>query len=266
MEKLRLVVRFDTVDEFLGAFDREIAQGGLIVRQRGVAPDARDCDLEVQVVQRSVSVRAHVVAVRPTAVAVAFDGVPAALSVLAQAYRSLGDASQPGAPATSAATQPEDRPETALDEPAAPGPPEPAPASPPQAGSFADRVAALPLAQKIQLALSGDRDARIVLLRDQQKPLHAHVLRNPRITLEEVAFAARLPSLAPDALKLIAGHRDWTRDPGICTALVRNHATPVPVAVQLLTRVPIQELKALARGGGRPALVQAARKLVLLAP
>jgi hypothetical protein len=70
------------------------------------------------------------------------------------------------------------------------------------------------------------------------KVLHAYVLRNPRLGLDEVIYAAKMSSLSPDALKFIAEH-------------------------QLLPRVPLAEVRVIAKGQGRAPIVQAARKLVL---
>lgn len=46
----------------------------------------------------------------------------------------------------------------------------------------------------------------------------------------------------------------------VCTALVRNPKTPFALALKLLDRVPLNELRALAKGGAREQIVHAARK------
>jgi hypothetical protein len=87
------------------------------------------------------------------------------------------------------------------------------------------------------------------------------LLQNPRITLEEIRTMAGSRQSLPDVLQSIAGHRDWSQNPGILTALVRNPRTPVPAAVRLLDRLPEQELRRLARSNDVPRGVQtAARK------
>ena len=64
----------------------------------------------------------------------------------------------------------------------------------------------LTLQEKMQLALTGDREQRLAMLRDVNKALHPLVLKNSRLALEEVQWAARSPQLNPEALKLIAEH------------------------------------------------------------
>jgi hypothetical protein len=119
------------------------------------------------------------------------------------------------------------------------------------------------VAEKMALALSGDRNARFQLLRDPNKQLHPLVLKNPRVGLEEVQWAAKLTTLNPEALKIIAEHPEWGQNATVAAALVRNPKTPVPVALKLMPRLPVSELRAIAKSQGRPQIVQAAKKILL---
>jgi len=120
----------------------------------------------------------------------------------------------------------------------------------------------LSLQEKMALASSCDRDLRFQFLRDPNKQLHLLVMKNPRIGLEEVVWAAKLNTINPEALKVIAEHPEWGQNPQIATALVRNPKTPFPVALKLVPRLPAAELKAIARSQGRPQIVQAAKKFL----
>ena len=131
------------------------------------------------------------------------------------------------------------------------------------AGGPKKKKDALTLQEKMALAMSCDRELRFQLLRDPNKALHPLVLKNPRIGLEEVVWAAKLATLNPEALKVIADHQEWGKNPNVAAALVRNPRTPVPVALKLMPRLAISELRALARSQGRPQIVQAAKKQLL---
>ena len=218
--------------DFLAAFDGEIARGGLLVRgaEIGPAQALSECRVSIEVAgSPPVEVSGRVAALAPgVGIAVIFQGVPPALAGLAAELRA------PAGPAADEAPR----------------------------GALADRIKAMSVQQKMQAALSGSRDERLALIRDPAKVAHVFVLKNPRIGIDEVLYAAKSPNLAPDAIKLIAEHKEWSVNAAICTALARNPRTPVPIALRLLDRVPIGELRAIAKGGARDQIVHAARKRV----
>ena len=220
---------FATHAEYLIAFTAEISKGGLLVRGATLAnaQAGSACQVSVEISGRAaVEVPARVAAVVPgLGVAVMFEGVPAALAQLAEA------------------TEPEE-PEQVVH------------------GSLSERLKAMSQQEKMQLALTGTRDERTAIFRDNNKMLHVFVLKNPRIGLDEVQAAAKLPLLSPEALKLIAEHREWSGNPTVCTALVRNPRTPLPLALKLIDRVPVSDLRMIAKGGARDQVVNAARKKI----
>jgi hypothetical protein len=61
---------------------------------------------------------------------------------------------------------------------------------------------------------------------------------------------------------MIAEHREWSMNAGVCASLVRNPKTPMPLALKLLDRIPVTDLRALAKGGAREQIVHAARKKI----
>jgi hypothetical protein len=229
-----LTAAFASPADFLIAFDAEIGKGGLLVRGASVgnAPAMSECRVSVAIAgEAAVEVTARIAAVVPgVGIAVIFEGVPAPLAELAARLRA------PAAPAE------EEEPE--------------------QKGPLTERLKAMSVQQKFQLALSGSRDERLALFRDHNKPVHVFVLKNPRIGIDEVQYAAKLPNLAPDAIKMISEHREWGMNSTICTALVRNPKTPMPIALKLLDRVPPSEVRSIAKGGARDQIVHAARKKV----
>jgi hypothetical protein len=119
-------------------------------------------------------------------------------------------------------------------------------------------------AEKIQLALHGTRDDRAAILRDQNRSLHAFVLKSPQVTLEEVTGWAKSAQTTPDFLKQIGDRKDWLSRPAVAQALVRNPKTPPEVALRALDHVGIEALRQMAKGAGVPPhVVQAARKKII---
>lgn len=239
----RFTAAFAGPEQFLKAYETEIRAGGLLVPGAELGPHAAvgPCVIALRIGERApLELEGSVAAFIPNmGVAVLFKDV-APLHALAQTLRK-GDAVE--APAA------DDEPEQD--------------APPPPPGTVGARLRAMSVSEKMQLALSADRETRGYLLRDTNKALHLYVLRNPRIGLDEVTYAAKLSTLAPEALKYISEHKEWGHNPAICTALARNPKTPIPLVLRILPRVPAAEVRAIAKGTGRAQIVQAARKMVL---
>jgi hypothetical protein len=247
---LRFEFSFASAAELITAYEQELSKKGLLLRGLSAAPQQAmaGCVVALQVAgQKVIEFDAKVAAVIPSVgVAVMLDAVPLALTALVDRARVGAPLVVEASTATAAdgATTP-DATENDADAPT---------------GPLAERLKALTVAEKIALALSCDRETRFALLRDHNKTLHVFVLRNPRLGLDEVQAAAKLASLSPDALKLIAEHREWGNNPTICTSLVRNPKLLMPLALRVLDRVPMSEVRAIAKGGARDQLVNAARK------
>jgi hypothetical protein len=247
---LRLDAAFASPADLVAAYDAELSRKGLLVRGATVAGASplTPCRVGLSVGGALVlELDATLAAAVPgVGVAVMLAAVPAELLALVARARA-------GEPLDGESPDGDAGPEGSA---AGPGEEEPLP----PAGPLSERLKALTVAQKISLAITCDRETRFHLLRDHNKTLHVFVLRNPRIGLDEVQAAAKMPSLSPDALKAIAEHREWGQNATICTSLVRNPRTLLPLALRLLERIPVSEVRALAKGGARDQIVQAARK------
>jgi len=131
----------------------------------------------------------------------------------------------------------------------------------PAAGNLRLRITRMSSIEKEDLALSGNRLERLALLQDSNKALHVLVLKNRKISSEEVRRLAAFRNANPQALQKIGANPEWVRDGRIVAALVGNPKTPSQVAVRLLDRLPAAELRRLARATDvPPAISQAARK------
>jgi len=118
-------------------------------------------------------------------------------------------------------------------------------------------------AQKIQMALHGTRDQRNAILRDNNRQLHAFVLKNPQINVDDVLAIAKNPMMDAQMYKLISERQDWLSRPQIAIALARNPKVPGEIAIRALAFVSPDALRQLAKGGAPPHVVTAARKKVI---
>lgn len=123
------------------------------------------------------------------------------------------------------------------------------------------RLQRMGMEDKINLALSGGREERMALALDGNKAIHHYLLRNAKISLDEIGFMARLPTMNPDVLDKIAENPSYTQNPTVVKSLVYNPKTPVPTAIRLLDRLPRSEVMNLAkRTTMNMRLVMAAKK------
>jgi hypothetical protein len=276
-----LVARFGGAADYLAVHKAEVVHGGLLVRGAALPPGTPlgDCTLRVEIASLApVDCPARLGGATPgLGVLVLFAGPPAPLLALAQRLESGAAEPAPGEEPAAEDPAGEAALEALLDSlpvddappDAEPLDPDAGPQTPASRAATATRQAAairqretLSLPDKMRLASSGDREVRFALLRDPCKQLHPLVLKNPRIGLDEVLWAAKLNSINPDALKVIAEHPEWGRNATIAAAVVKNPKTPVPVALKLLPRLQLSDVRVIAKSQGRPQIVQAARKVV----
>lgn len=127
-----------------------------------------------------------------------------------------------------------------------------------------EKVRALSRTEKLLLAPKADRSERAVLVQDSDAQVLYCLLKNPRITLEEVARITRSPLLTSVAADLIASTTQWSVSPEIRLGLVNNPRTPPLLALRLLPTLPEPEIRRIAKSGGvNQALKQAALKIVI---
>jgi hypothetical protein len=127
-----------------------------------------------------------------------------------------------------------------------------------------DKIRNLSRIEKLLLAPKADRAERQVLLQDNDAQVIFSLLKNPRITTEEVIRIARSPLLSTIAAELISKTTIWASNSEIRAALVHNPRTPTPLALKLLPTLPEPEIRQIAKSGGvSQALKQAALRIVI---
>ncbi|MEW6129748.1 MAG: PilZ domain-containing protein [Acidobacteriota bacterium] len=127
-----------------------------------------------------------------------------------------------------------------------------------------DRIRNLSRVEKLLLAPKADRSERTVLLQDNDAQVLYSLLKNPRITTEEVVRIARSPLLATATADLIAKTTIWASNSEIRSALVHNPRTPTPLALKLLPTLPEPEIRQIAKSSAvSQALKQAALRIVI---
>lgn len=101
--------------------------------------------------------------------------------------------------------------------------------------------------EKMIEALTGDRESRMLLVRERNRAVYAAVLSSPKLTPVEVEAFASMRNVSPEVLRAIGGHREWTRQYVVAHELVRNPKTPIEISMRLISRLAARDLKRLTR-------------------
>jgi hypothetical protein len=100
--------------------------------------------------------------------------------------------------------------------------------------------------ERVQRALKGGRDERLLLIRDPCKVVQRAVLQSPQLSEQEVESFANMASLTDETLRLIANNRKFRKNYTITRALMFNPKTPLEVTLHFLPLVKPQDIKFLA--------------------
>jgi hypothetical protein len=129
--------------------------------------------------------------------------------------------------------------------------------------SLFNRIQTMTYNEKIRLAVTGDTEARRILIRDPHREVQTSVLQNPRLTNSEIVAIAHARDVNEAVLKQIAANREWNKLYPVRLALAKNPRTPLAVAIRLVPTLFSQDLKIIARSKAVPrAVAHAARSKI----
>lgn len=240
MASPRIEVEFDDQAHLEREFENNLRHGGTFVA--GVSGVARDDSCQVVLVhpgdRGEFLLEARVVWVgedggRPGA-GVALDGFDAELRErLREFVAGGGDA---GRPETDATTAPD---------------------------SVHERLRGLSLADAHRVAREGEVNERMVLERIYGKAVWEPLLRNPRLTVPEVARIARMGAIPLPLLELIVSNASWLSSPTVRHALLGNPRLAGEMMLKVLRATPRHELKLIPKQNIYSAQIKAAARKLL---
>ena len=102
-------------------------------------------------------------------------------------------------------------------------------------------------AEKMMRALKGEREARLMLVRDRNRTVWSAVLSSPKMNDADAEQIAKMRNVAPDVLREIAKNRQYVKRYNVAHELVKNPKTPHEVSSKLLARLKDRDLKRLVR-------------------
>ena len=226
------VIEFENESELRAEERASLGVGGLLLRPAAPLPPDTPLALTLRLAGGpEVAVASRVVAALPEGLALHLEGNPAEI------VRAL---LAPPAPEP-----------VAGDEDAA-------------SGTLWEQLRGLTPPQKILLAPKADRLARALLVQESDPQVLYALLKNPRLTLDEVLRVAKSSFLSFQAAELILKTSAWIANLDVRVALIHNPKLPTPFALRILATLPEYEVRAISKGAATSMpLKQAALKRLL---
>jgi hypothetical protein len=114
------------------------------------------------------------------------------------------------------------------------------------------RLSKMRVVERVQLSLKGNREERLMLIRDPCKVVQRAVLQSPRLTDREVESFAAMANLSEDVLRLIGRNRKFIGNPIVIRNLMNNPKAPLEITLHFLPNINAQDLKALTQNHNIP--------------
>ena len=113
--------------------------------------------------------------------------------------------------------------------------------------SVYQQILQMPVPAKMELALKGNKEARGLLIRDNNKVVQESVLDSPKLTDGEVEAFARMRNLPPDLFRKMVRNADWMKRYAVIKGLIFNPKVPPGLAIPLISRLMDLDLKLLVK-------------------
>ena len=130
-------------------------------------------------------------------------------------------------------------------------------------GSLYKQILVMGVSQKIKLAITGNKEARGLLIKEPNRLICGNVMKNPRITDSEVVLFSASKSVGEEVFRAIVANKDWIKNYQIKFNLVSNPRVPLPTAMNLLTHIRGKDLELIAKSRNvSKSIANLAKKMV----
>lgn len=125
-------------------------------------------------------------------------------------------------------------------------------------------IKGLSTGQKLTLAKKGNKEARMILVKDGNDMVALEVVKGPRVTDTEIQSIAQMRDVSEKVLREIGNMKRYRSNKLVVLSLLHNPKTPVGVSLGLgITNLTEKEVEGLARDRNIPAAVSRAAQQVL---
>lgn len=120
------------------------------------------------------------------------------------------------------------------------------------------------VADKIKMALTGDKEWRNLLVRESNKQVNTAVLNNPRISEGEALNVAKNLSSSEELIRIVLLNREWVKLYEMKKLLVVHPRTPLQTAVRYMAFLSEKDIKTLAKSRNvTQAIVNNAKRMLM---
>jgi len=123
----------------------------------------------------------------------------------------------------------------------------------------------LGIAEKIKMALTGDKEWRKILVKDSNKLVSSGVLKNPRLTEPEVLTILKSSVQNDEIIRIICANKEWVKNYQIRKALVENAKTPLAHALRFLGTMNEKDIAAYAKSRNISSVIATQARRMLAA-
>jgi hypothetical protein len=122
--------------------------------------------------------------------------------------------------------------------------------------STIQRISRMTVSERVQTALKGNREERVILIRDANRLVASAVLDSPKLTDSEVEAIALMKNVSEEVLRVVGTKRDFAKNYAVIHNLVKNARTPIGTTLGLVNRILTSDLRALARNKNIPEVLR----------
>ena len=122
------------------------------------------------------------------------------------------------------------------------------------------KIQFMTVVDKIKLAMTGNKEARALLIRENNKMVARCVIRNPRISEDEVVKIAMSRNTSDEILREISRNEEWLKNYKIKKGLVTNPKTPIPISLKHMNYLRERDIRDLSKSRGVANVVRSAAK------
>jgi len=114
----------------------------------------------------------------------------------------------------------------------------------------------LPLHQKVTAAKRGNRPVRNILLQEGNKKVITFLLQNPRMSVGEVLVMLKMSNLSQEIIQIISKNSSFNQSEEVKYHIVTNPRTQLPLALNVLNSLNVNNLAKLAKSGAVRAQIK----------